>query len=153
MYGYDADFHKQCICSEQAPHPYGPWLEEYKNRLVAIKKSNARPDLLSENNFKVGERVHAVWIEYTNGDQYGYAEMGGTLLVGLFREAKTAHELSCALECWDPDKNKEFEFQTTDGQLFHYPKPPWHGVYENLEMIYTEPMEIGIYNIGADYVF
>lgn len=144
-FGYAVELDKTVVHSESSSEPYGDWSESCENSFVSISKNPKYPDVVSDHDFKHGEKCFVVWAEYSYGDSFGHSNRGSTEVIGVFKNKEVAEELKKALLNFDsdkPGKNSEdrykFDYTTSDGQKFHYGFVPWSGYFESLDEIHIE---------------
>ena len=87
QYGYKVSVDSTCLDSEYSDEQFGPWSESYTNHLESIAAHDSKyPDVTSIHNIEPGQGALVVWIEYSSGDSFGYADRKYTEIMGLFRD-------------------------------------------------------------------
>lgn len=137
-YGYAVEVHKTCTHNEHSSEPYGEWKESYDNRLDSVaRKSKEYPDVTSIHDIPEGEDAWVVWIEWSSGDSFGWADYGCTDVIGIFRKQDyhAAEELAEQIRTkTKKDGGFAYQFHTSDGQTFTG-CASWIGYFDSLENV------------------
>lgn len=138
-FGYNINIERECTFSEYSQEQFGPWHEEYDNRLSSVAtKGNKFPDVVSSHDLKVGESGLVVWVEWDSGDSFGNGSRNGSESVGLFKDLASATQLKRHLLT---SKNG-YDIRTSDGQHFSNKYAPWQGYFECLSGVHIDPVTI-----------
>ena len=145
-FGYKVEINNYCEEYEPAQELYGSWSESYSNSFTSIHKSvkDNFPDIVSDLNIQPGEKVYVVWLEYSIGDSFGWADRGRTESIAIFLEYDDAEKLQKELET-----KTEFEFsvgedsnrilfQTSYGEILDIYTGTWCGYFERLNNVWIE---------------
>jgi hypothetical protein len=150
-YGYMVEIEQFCVESEYATERFGDWHESYSNSFRKIYKNQnpkeRSPDIVSEHDFAQGEEVYVVWVEYSSGDSFGWANYKGAEAVGILKDYESAKELSDWIYNNGPsssnDKYKD-AFTTSRGETLEVYVGAWTGYFERLETVNIEHTVISV---------
>ena len=147
-YGFRVVIESECYHNERSDEVYGDWEERYTNsfKKVTLVNDNWSPDVTALHDFKAGDLVYLVWLEYSSGDSFGNSDRGNVESIALFKNKEDAEKLKEALENRDKEHDPNvgynerysFEFQSSEGEQIKYSYCPWKGYFENLDDVHIE---------------
>ncbi len=123
QFGYRVVIDQYCDHSEYSDEAYGPWSTSHSNSFGSICKTEQYPDVTSEHDFAVGERVFVVWAEWSSGDSFGNGDRCSVEAFGVF---KTGAEATAY--------QQELESANHSGDRWL----PWFGYFESLDAVHVE---------------
>src|SRR5688572_22343793 len=109
-FGYEVFIDQHCNTSYHSGELYGDWSESYSNyfRSVNLKSTN-HPDVISDTEFKAGDKIWLVWVEYSTGDSFGHGYRSRVDSVAVFDNPYDAVELKNWIE---DTKHENWEYTT-----------------------------------------
>jgi hypothetical protein len=147
-FGYMVDIDQYCTHSKFAEERFGDWSESYINTFKKIYKRTApgSPDIISMHDFAQGEEVYVVWVEYSKGDSFGWADRGGIEAVTVVKDYFTAVEIQTWIEQTTVRTNWEYtqDFIASNGENFKIYVGQWLGYFEHLETVNIEHTIISV---------
>ncbi len=150
-FGYVIDIEQYCTHSERENERYGSWSESYDNSFREVHKSNKTtdyPEVVQEVDIPEGTECWVVWLEYSIGDSFGWADRGRVQGIAVFTnyedannlthllKAKTEYEFTNPNQTWT-DVN-QVVYETTYGEVLKIYTGDWTGYFERLEDVYIE---------------
>jgi hypothetical protein len=138
--GYKVIINSSCDDSEFSDEKWGPWSEDWSHSFGSIHRITPPQysDVSSDLNILAEEPVYVVWVEYSTGDSFGWANRGRAVAVGVFKTYEDAQ----ALEAWLNNKDKARSYSQTydspDGQILQI-YCEWEGYFERLESVNITP--------------
>lgn len=135
-YGYKITIEQECLFSEHSEEQWGEWSSVYSNTIDKFfTKEDKHPDVVSEKEFKSGDKAYVVWAVWSTGDSFGHSEDSEVDAIAIFSDPSAAFDFKNQLEIFsDPDDYEPISFETKDGQIIKY-YPSWFGYFESLSYI------------------
>ena len=140
MFGYIVEIDSKCVESVFPEEQFGSWSESFVNRFNRIfKDSGDFPDVVSVEEFNVGDSVIVVWAQWSSGDSFGYADGGCVEALAVFSNIDDAFGLKHAMvEHIKKNDDSGYNFVASTGQVFKADHTPWYGYFEHLDAINIE---------------
>jgi hypothetical protein len=135
--GYRVVIDSHCDESSYPSEPYGDWSESWSHyfRSIHLLGSGQHSDVNSDHSFNVGDHVYVVWLEYSSGDSFGWANSKYVSVVGVLKTQEAADEF----EAWINHTKEEDGniFESSDGQTIEVYRS-WVGYFESLETVHIQ---------------
>lgn len=156
-YGYLVPIKVTLIEKKYSKKEWGPWKEVYDVELESnvVKKIDKLPDedsfeVVSELDLPSGSEAWIVWIVWSSGDSFGWAENRHAEVLAIFDHEWYANAFADYVRNGDYESNnsflggtgKPFTFQSEDGQEFKYDYIPWDGYFESLEAVHVDKVKV-----------
>lgn len=156
-YGYLVPIKVTIIEKKYSKKEWGPWKEVYDVELESnvVKKIDKLPDeysfeVVSELDLPSGSEAWIVWVVWSSGDSFGWAENRHAEVLAIFDHEWYAERFADYVRNGDYESNnsflggtdKPFTFQSEDGQEFKYDYIPWDGYFESLEAVHVDKVKI-----------
>ena len=143
-----------CTHSEREPEQFGSWSESYDNTFKRIQLSPPRVnsdsyeyhETICPDEVKAGDVVYVVWVEYDEGNSFGYADRKGLDVIAAFTDSKEAEALREYIWNQKYDRSEDRylnEFITPNGKKITF-YASWMGYFEHLSGAYVEAEVVGI---------
>lgn len=150
-YGYLVPIKVTLIEKKYSKKEWGPWKEVYDVELESnvVKKIDKLPDedsfeVVSELDLPSGSEAWIVWVVWSSGDSFGWAENRHVEVLAIFDHERYANAFFADYvrnlhyehnNLFMGGTDKPFIFQSEDGQKFVYKYIPWDGYFESLEAV------------------
>ena len=156
-YGYLVPIKVTLIEKKYSKKEWGPWKEVYDVELESnvVKKIDKLPDeysfeVVSELDLPSGSEAWIVWVVWSSGDSFGWAENRHAEVLAIFDHEWYANAFADYVRNGDYESNnsflggtdKPFIFQSGDGQEFKYDYIPWDGYFESLEAVHVDKVKV-----------
>lgn len=156
-YGYLVPIKVTLVEKKYSKKDWGPWKEVYDVELESnvVKKIDEIPDedcfeVVSELDLPSGSEAWIVWVVWSSGDSFGWAENRHAEVLAIFDYEIYAERFADYVRNGDYESNnsflggtdKPFNFQSEDGQEFKYDYIPWDGYFENLEAVHVDRVKV-----------
>ena len=156
-YGYLVPIKVTLVEKKYSKKEWGPWKEVYDVELESniIKKIEEIPDeecfeVVSELDLPSGSEAWIVWVVWSSGDSFGWAENKHAEVLAIFDHEWYANAFADYVRNGDYESNnsflggtdKPFTFQSEDGQEFKYDYIPWDGYFESLEAVHVDKVKV-----------
>lgn len=148
MYGYSVVIDSTRIESYREPVEYGGRRDDYINEFSCIQKNSKSPDVVVENDIPVGETCYVVWVEYSQGDSFGWGKNNGVETVFVttnhnvalaVRDVILSHEKSYRRNDKNPQYKNGQKIKLENDEIFNMPEYiPWCDCFERLEQVHVE---------------
>lgn len=150
MYGYSVVINSTCLEKYREPVEFGEWREEYINVFSCIQKNSKSPDIVVENDIPVGETCYVVWVEYSQGDSFGWGKNYGVEPMYVTTSYDVALEVMGIILENSKEYDNKSEYKNSqiiplnNGETLKLPDYfPWCGYFERLERVHVETAVMG----------
>lgn len=143
MYGYTVQIDSECEDSYHSDEKYGEWKEEWNHSFNGIRKGGS--DLASPYNLGHRMQCHLVWIIYSEGDSFGWANRREALPLFVTENQMEAMALAEFIEkdyAANRNDRKELVFNLPQSTIQFIFTPLWKGVFEVLDSVEIEGCEM-----------
>jgi hypothetical protein len=141
-FGYDISIASYCEHSERSPEEYGSWSESYTNTLSSKFATKGGHSVASTLDIPAGSTAYVVWVEWSTGDSFGWADRSATEVVGIFADEAAADHLSRAIREQNWSSKESYDIRTPDGQQFQSRFAPWAGYFDRLDSVHVDVVEV-----------
>lgn len=157
-YGYLVPIKVTLIEKKYSKKEWGPWKEVYDVELESnvVKKIDKLPDedsfeVVSELDLPSGSEAWIVWVVWSSGDSFGWAENRHVEVLAIFDHEWYANAFFADYvrnlhyehnNLFMGGTDKPFIFQSEDGQEFKYDYIPWDGYFESLEAVHVDKVKV-----------
>lgn len=143
LFGYRVSISSVCTedYREECEDGYGNWSSSHSNYFESIEKSDSKlPDVLSESDFKTGDKCFVVWVEWSSGNSFGRGFNSDCECLWVFKTEKSAVEFCDYVKeiTEDDDSLSKYQFESEDGEMAVINGLPWCGYFEKLEELHIE---------------
>lgn len=136
---FEVKIDQRVISSYRSPEQFGEWNEEYSNSLDGVYSDAKYSNVIYKDDFKKGDKVYVVWVEYSYGDSFGWGERNATEPVALLKTKELGEELKKKIES---TKDKfSYNVELSDGKEYEV-HAAWEGYFERLEEVHVDLVEI-----------
>jgi len=149
MFGYKLDMDVTCYNTVVPVEEYGEWQSDSVNVFKGLIRNDAHPDVSSVVELESSTLPHyLVWVEYSDGDSFGWAKRGRIEAVGIFTTAEDALKVKEAIKAdaearstRDTIYGTPLEVSLSDRNLvINY--VPWCGYFESLDEVHIETVNM-----------
>lgn len=144
---YFVNIEQTCLQSDYESKEYGSWSETWDNKFcfVEVVETVTHNTIKSKLDIKPGEEAIVVWIEWSSGDSFGYADNKYVEPIAVFKDVSSAEQLKEKIlehvQIYQEEGNFEkayhLKLTTNDGQTFDE-YCDWIGYFERLEEVHIE---------------
>ena len=137
--GYHVVINSHCDDSEYSEEQYGDWSESWSHYFGSIHllAHGQYSDVNSDHAFNIDDHVYVVWLEYSSGDSFGWANSKYTQVVGVLKTQEAADEFEAWINHTSGEKGDGNIFESSDGQTIEVYRS-WEGYFENLEAVHIQ---------------
>ena len=153
-HGYKVPIAKVLEHSHHSGGYWGSWEEHYsvwleRNEVTKIPKDTSSedlsPDVVSTLDLEPGSDAWIVWVVWSTGDSFGFAEHSHYEVLGIFADPYCPEMFKKYIEEYEGcgDQKPLFEYRADDGQVINTPRcPDWIGYFECLNMVNIDKVKV-----------
>lgn len=153
-YGYKVPITKVLEHSHYSNEQWGEWEEHYsvwleRNEVQKITDEQQTPDVVSTLDLEPGSDAWIVWVVWSTGDSFGFAEHSHYEVLGIFADSYSPSVFAKYIEEYEKPSDFSFngpwrtEYHSDDGQVIEMQTyPAWDGYFERLNMVNISKVKV-----------
>jgi hypothetical protein len=147
QHAYIVDITQHCTFSEHSSERFGDWSEHWENYFGNIRRAttNQFGAVFSPIDFKQGDDVFVLWLEWDSGDSFGWATNQYVDTVAIFDNEKDAYALENLIrkDAKEGFKGTPLKYNSHDGQELSIYTSSWTGYFDRLSNVHVEHTVMG----------